>query len=329
MRQPPHVVLTLLLVLVVLPASAGAQGTETVVYFHTDAVGSVRLTTDATGQVLERYDYGPFGEPWPATPAQPEAVRFGGNERDTETMLSYFSARYLASEAGGRFTTVDPGHVGGDIFDSQSWNAYAYARNNPLRFVDPFGTDYEIRIIGGEGFVFQGSWADLHRFAPGFTFGNSTWSGDIKNADGTKVGTYWWIPSKDIFAEVIRGVSDGGWQSQIARIPRDQVMGASPFMPPIGRATALVSEAASLVARAALTVSKRGAVASSEAVALRAAEQWVGIGARPIRDRVTGQIVGKISVDGQRLYRTTSIDKAQPYVNLESKTTGGNFHIRW
>ena len=58
------------------------------------------------------------------------------------------------------------------------------------------------------------------------------------------------------------------------------------------------------------------------------AEEWVGIGARIIRSR-SGQVVGKISADGQRLYRTTSLNKAQPYINLESKTSGGNLHIRW
>jgi RHS repeat-associated protein len=194
------------------------------------------MITDANGQVLERHDYAPFGEPAPGNP--PAALPgFGGNARDPETTFGYFGARYLASGSGGRFTSVDPGHIGGDVFDSQSWNAYAYARNNPLRFVDPQGTDYEIRIIGGETFTFEGSWADLHLFAPGFTFGSSTWSGDIRNAAGTKVGTYWWVPSRDIFTDTVRGVGDGSWES---RIPPDQVMGASPFVPPIGRLSGVV-----------------------------------------------------------------------------------------
>lgn len=77
-----------------------------------------------------------------------------------------------------------------------------------------------------------------------------------------------------------------------------------------------------------MTVGNRGAVATSEAAALRAAEEWVGIGARVIRSR-SDQIVGKISADGQRVYRTTSLNKFQPYINLESKTNGGNLHIRW
>jgi hypothetical protein len=39
---------------------------------------------------------------------------------------------------------VDPEHVNGDIYDPQSWNSYAYARNNPLRVTDPDGREYEI-----------------------------------------------------------------------------------------------------------------------------------------------------------------------------------------
>ncbi|MBY0493555.1 MAG: RHS repeat-associated core domain-containing protein [Cyanobacteria bacterium] len=54
--------------------------------------------------------------------------------------MDYFGARYYRPESG-RFTSVDPGHVGGDILNPQSWNGYAYALNNPFRFVDPFGME--------------------------------------------------------------------------------------------------------------------------------------------------------------------------------------------
>jgi hypothetical protein len=37
---------------------------------------------------------------------------------------------------------VDPGHVGGTLTDPQSWNGYAYAGNNPLRFADPDGRSF-------------------------------------------------------------------------------------------------------------------------------------------------------------------------------------------
>jgi len=97
-----------LLMLLALPGRVTAQ-TETVIYFHTDAVGSVRMTTDANGQVLERYDYTPFGEPWPSQPT-PETRRFGGQVLDAETQLNYFGARMYLSQTG-RFTRADdPGY---------------------------------------------------------------------------------------------------------------------------------------------------------------------------------------------------------------------------
>jgi RHS repeat-associated protein len=140
----------LLLSFVFATSPSFAQGGEEVVYFHADAIGSVRLVTDANGQVVERYDYLPFGEPYPPSASVVETRRFGGKERDAETGLDYVGARYYASQTG-RFTTVDPGHVNGDIFDPQSWNAYAYARNNPLKYTDPTGTEYEICAYGGSG----------------------------------------------------------------------------------------------------------------------------------------------------------------------------------
>ena len=65
--------------------------------------------------------------------------KFTGKERDAETGLDYFKARYFGS-ALGRFTSPDPiGIMKQKLFDPQQWNAYAYARNNPLRFTDPTG----------------------------------------------------------------------------------------------------------------------------------------------------------------------------------------------
>ncbi len=82
--------------------------------------------------------------------------RFTGKERDGETGLDYFGARYF-SATQGRFTTpdeftggiVDPftgqqvGQPGplpyADITDPQTLNKYAYVRNNPLRYTDPDG----------------------------------------------------------------------------------------------------------------------------------------------------------------------------------------------
>ena len=41
------------------------------------------------------------------------------------------------------------------------------------------------------------------------------------------------------------------------------------------------------------------------------------------------KVIGKISADGTKIYRITNINKAQPYVSLVNKTTGGNLHVRF
>jgi RHS repeat-associated protein len=65
--------------------------------------------------------------------------RSSGKERDAETGLDNFKKRYLSSPMG-RFLSPDPLHIMKQkLIDPQQWNMYAYARNNPLRFMDPTG----------------------------------------------------------------------------------------------------------------------------------------------------------------------------------------------
>jgi RHS repeat-associated protein len=60
------------------------------------------------------------------------AAKFTGKDLDEETGLYYFNARWYDSELG-RFISEDPAR------DPNNPNLYTYARNNPLRFIDPTG----------------------------------------------------------------------------------------------------------------------------------------------------------------------------------------------
>ena len=120
-------------------------------YYHVDALGSVRAITNAQGQVVREADYEPFGEEVHRRPTRtPNTRRFTGKERDAETGLDYFGARYYRADVG-RFTTVDPAMtIKENLLDPQRWNRYAYVRNNPLR--------YTIRM-GETSFRFIFQWA--------------------------------------------------------------------------------------------------------------------------------------------------------------------------
>jgi len=65
--------------------------------------------------------------------------KFTGKERDSESGLDNFTARYFGSSLG-RFTRPDPITFSKQkLIDPQQWNMYSYARNNPPRFLDPTG----------------------------------------------------------------------------------------------------------------------------------------------------------------------------------------------
>jgi RHS repeat-associated protein len=73
---------------------------------------------------------------------------FTGKERDAESGLDYFGARYYASSMG-RFTSTDPNFESARKADPQTWNRYTYGLNNPLRFIDPTGELWQQNMNGG------------------------------------------------------------------------------------------------------------------------------------------------------------------------------------
>jgi RHS repeat-associated protein len=135
-------------------STAQATGTAGRYYRTTDHLGSTRLVTNSTGGVVSRHDFGPFGEELAASSSAGNRnlvlgfgntsfrQKFTGKERDIDSNLDYFIARYYSSPMG-RFNSVDPGGVGAGVSNPQSWNAYAYVYNNPLAFVDPLGLQSE------------------------------------------------------------------------------------------------------------------------------------------------------------------------------------------
>jgi RHS repeat-associated protein len=104
-------------------------------YTHTDALGSPVARTNASGAVISRTRYEPYG----ATVAgsdSPGWIGFTGHVSDVDTGLVYMQQRYYDPIAG-RFLSVDP--VTTDAATGGHFNRYVYGNNNPYRYVDPDG----------------------------------------------------------------------------------------------------------------------------------------------------------------------------------------------
>ena len=110
-------------------------------YYFSDHLGSHAMVENATGSACEQdIDYYPYGgvEEDYCSNGPTQHYKFTGKERDSESGLDNFGARYDASSMG-RFMTPDPLMASAHASNPQTWNRYAYALNNPLRYVDPDG----------------------------------------------------------------------------------------------------------------------------------------------------------------------------------------------
>ncbi len=154
-------------------AAFGAASSATISYYHTDMLGSVRAITNASGGMVIRQDYFPFGESGSTMAGDPR--RFTGKERDAETAFDYFDARYYRN-VWGRFTAADPViTIKSTSRDPQLWNRYSYARQNPLRFLDPTG----LTVIAAD----ESAWGAVRslvdqQFQKVLALGSTVWLGD-------------------------------------------------------------------------------------------------------------------------------------------------------
>jgi RHS repeat-associated protein len=104
-------------------------------YYLFDGLGSAVALTDTSGNISATYKYEPFGKLVSSTGTVANPWRFLaglGVYWDAQADLHKMGTRYYDPTLG-RFTQVDP-IAGG------SANAYDYASQNPVNFVDPDGT---------------------------------------------------------------------------------------------------------------------------------------------------------------------------------------------
>jgi RHS repeat-associated protein len=109
-----------------------------------DWLGTKRLVVNAAGQAVNYWGSDPFGDYLtPHVTTDPSDLHFTGKERDAESGLDYFGARYYGSNMG-RFMSPDWSAKAepvpySKLDDPQTLNLYAYVGNNPLSRVDPDG----------------------------------------------------------------------------------------------------------------------------------------------------------------------------------------------
>jgi RHS repeat-associated protein len=116
-------------------------------YYFEDHLGTSRVITNASGSPCYDADFYPFGgERTAYTNTCPQNYKFTGKERDTESGLDYFGARYYGSGMG-RFTGPDPKMIAvRHLLNPQKLNKYVYVLNNPLAMIDPDGRE-EMTIV--------------------------------------------------------------------------------------------------------------------------------------------------------------------------------------
>ena len=132
-------------------------------FYHSDHLGSASLISDCDGNEYQRIEYTPYGEIWVEKTENNGLAylpyKFTGKEMDEETGLYYYGARYLdpkyskwistdpalgeyipkapINEEARRYNQNLPGM--GGVFNPINGGLYAYAANNPVRYIDPDG----------------------------------------------------------------------------------------------------------------------------------------------------------------------------------------------
>ena len=141
-------------------------GTGEYYAYHYDNIGSTTLITDRSGQAVERFSYGTYGELLKDAITKIRFLYNGSYGVATDRNgLYYMRARYYNPDIK-RFINQDI--KVGDIGSSQSLNRYAYCEGNPVSLVDPFGLSPEGTQDKGKESKYQ--WLHNVLFVAGFFF---------------------------------------------------------------------------------------------------------------------------------------------------------------
>jgi RHS repeat-associated protein len=114
-----------------------------------DHLGSTSLVTFGNGNVVSETRYKAWGEVRYASGTTPTDYTYTGQMSYTEQFgLMFYNARWYDPYLN-HFT--QPDSIVPDPYNSQSYDRYAYALNNPIRYNDPTGHDVDCGIGNGYG----------------------------------------------------------------------------------------------------------------------------------------------------------------------------------
>ena len=107
-------------------------------YYHPDHLHSAEILSTSSGGLYQHYEYSAYGQGryTNSGTAFPISRRYTSQVLDEETGLYFYGARYY-DPVLGRF--IQPDGLITEEFNPQAYDRYAYALDNPLRFVDPSG----------------------------------------------------------------------------------------------------------------------------------------------------------------------------------------------
>lgn len=121
----------------------GYYESSTYHFYLTDHLGNNRVVANATGTVIQKNHYYPFGTAFAETSIAEQGkqpYKYNGKEFDQMHGLNLqdYDKRY---KGDWYFTTIDP-----MAEKYYSWSPYAYVLNNPLKYTDPQGDTVRVHI---------------------------------------------------------------------------------------------------------------------------------------------------------------------------------------
>ena len=118
-------------------------------YYITDHLGSVRAVTDAEGEVLDTFDYMPYGSEISSTSSTTTDYRFTGKERQSMVNNSIYDSFARFQNTYGRFMSIDP-----KAENFYHISPYTYCAGDPVNLVDPDGFQpWEIRNAWNDYYI--------------------------------------------------------------------------------------------------------------------------------------------------------------------------------